>query len=154
MAEDFDVNGASYDAVQSLVSDMTATLEASFSSGVFATTISGEAVTLGIDVLGTVSTVELVSFDITYSPSHLVYYYDAEDSVAVASGIDDSHYLVSGTVLMIVGLVGLIGLVALFGIARHGSMSYEKVRIVTDSEQKAAALRISFDARFRCADKI
>lgn len=89
MVEDFGVNGASYDAVESLVANMAATLEASFSSGDFASGISADASKIGVDVLGAMTTVELTSFDITeisYSQSHLVYYYDGDVSVFFCIG--------------------------------------------------------------------
>lgn len=153
VAEDFSVNGASYDAVESLMADMAATLEASFYSGAFTEELVHGAVLMDVDTLQSVSTVELVSLDINrirYAQSHLVYYYSGDDdSAQMQSGSDNAAHTVSTVVFLGFLSVMAVGFIALVGIAHHGVKSFERVSTVSDSEEQSqrdrmAAVRTPF----------
>ena len=145
VAEDFSVNGASYDAVENLISDMAATLEASFNSGVFTEQLTHGAVTMNVDTLQGVSTVELVSLEIgriQYAQSHLVYYYSSDED-SVQSGSDNRASTVSTMVFLGFLSVVAVGFIALVGIAHHGVKAYERVSSVTDSEDQSRQDRLA-----------
>ena len=136
VAEEYTVNGAAYSAVESLITDMMATLEASFATGVFAYQLRQDATTMDVDALQEVTTVELVSLEIDsihYASSHLVYYY-GDDEVQSVSATSSSNGI-STTITVVFLLVVAAGFVAFVGISRHGMSSYKKLNTISDSSR-------------------
>jgi len=147
-AEDYSVNGASFAEVEGLLSDMAATLEASFAANEFAAQLLQEAATMNIDALQAMTTVALVSLQVVqieYSTNHLVYVYGYEADVQSHSGLD--LYSMSTTALLFLVAVVAFGFVSLVGIARHGMSSYAQLSAVTDSERDAASAEMRVVAR-------
>lgn len=137
--------GATYAVVENLVSDMAATLEASMSSGAFASTLSKTALAGHSDLLSQVSYAELVSLEISsiaYSNSHLVYVYSADAESSTVSSSSKIGGFSNGFIIMFVG-VAAFAFVAFIGVATHGFNGYSKVRSVTDSEQQMEMNEIS-----------
>jgi hypothetical protein len=136
VAEDFSVNGASFEAVESLLADMAATLEASFSAGAFSEQLLEDAVTMGVDVLKGVTTGELLELEVVsiqYAETHLVYYYGDDESVqSYNSGNWDRS--VSTNAIIAFMSVAAVGFIAFIGVTRHGFNAYSKLRSATDSE--------------------
>ena len=153
IAEEYEVNGANYAAIENLLADMASTLEASFSSGVFTDYLKQEATTLGVDALSDVQSVELVSLEISsvqYAHSHLVYYY-GDDSETVQENDGTWSTSVSSTIILAFMSVSALGFIAFVGIAHHGIRAYQTVSTSTDSEQasiaeRQAAVRTPFGA--------
>jgi hypothetical protein len=136
IAEDFSVDGASFAAVESLLADMAATLEASFSAGAFSEKLVEDAMTTGVDMLKGVTTVELLSLEVVsieYAETHLVYYYGNDESVQ-SYNIDNSDRSVSTNAIIAFMSVAAVGFIAFVGVTRHGFNAYSKLRSATDSE--------------------
>ena len=139
-AEDYSVDGASFAAVESLLSDMAATLEASFAAGEFAAQLLQDAATMDVAALQGVTTVTLISLavaQIEYSTNHLVYVYSNEEDVQSYSG--SGLYSMSTSVMLFLVAVVAVGFVSLVGIARHGVGGYARLSAVSDSVRDAAA---------------
>jgi hypothetical protein len=136
IAEDFSVNGALFAAVESLLADMAATLEASFSARAFSDQLLGDAMTFGVDVLKGVTTGELLELEVVsiqYAETHLVYYYGDDESVqSYNSGNWDRS--VSTNAIIAFMSVATVGFITFIGVTRHGFNAYLKLRSATDSE--------------------
>jgi hypothetical protein len=132
-AEKFGIDGATYGAVENLVSDISATIEASLTSGVFVSALSGSV------LMGSVTGGELVSLEIStiaFSHSHLVYVYTSEDEKAIVSSSSSSSGM-SSSVVTVAGVVVVLAFVAFVGIASHNFNGYNKVNSNSDSDVRA-----------------
>jgi hypothetical protein len=136
VAEDFGVEGALYAAVEALVADMSATLQASMASGLFVQTLTKDALATGAVSVANVMSAELVSLEIlsiTYANNRLVYYYDSEASSSVSSSSSSGPALSASVVVVFVAVIALAG-VAVVGMIAHSYGSYQKVSTASDSE--------------------
>lgn len=130
LSEAFGVDGTNYAAVENLVEDIALTLENAFASGTFVTQLTGEAKLMNSEVLEEVSAAELVSLEvvsISYTNSHLVYYYDNNDVSADGSVSYSSASGLSNGVIAMFVVVAAVGFVAFVGIVSHGFNGYSKL---------------------------
>jgi hypothetical protein len=131
--EEYGVNGALYSSAEALVSDMTATLQASMSGGNFVQTMSSASTLAASTTVTDVNTAELQSLEIlsiSYADNRLVYVYDTVSSSSVSS---EDPVMSSGVIVLFVAVVALAG-VAAVGMIAHSFGSYQKVSTASDSE--------------------
>jgi hypothetical protein len=133
-AENFGIDGATYGAVENLVNDIGATIEASLTSGVFTSALSGSV------LMGSVSGAQLVSLEIqsiAFLHSHLVYVYTSDEKAVVSSS---SSTGLSTAAMSVVGIVCVLGFVAFVGVVSHNFNGYNKVSSASDSDVRAVSM--------------
>jgi hypothetical protein len=119
--EDMGVDGAQYNAVENLVSDIGATLAAGMSSGKFGSQLLAAAPLSGsADLFVEAPKATLMSLElsgIAYAGSKLAYYYEADSESDVSSG--NSLLSMSVGMIAVLASVGVAAVIAVAGVVVH-----------------------------------